>query len=258
MKNIFFFFVVLFPFLAFSQVKGDVSIEWSKKSEMTFGNSIKQIPHFEGSSYYYDSNNESLFYNLNLNNPVSFDENSLNITNLIYETISITEIGDLKISNIPNTINASVYSSISRDLRQTFLKITPIIKDGNEYKRVKSFSYTLNTGSARKLNTSKNKNTLSSSVLASGEWYRFYIEKSGVYKIPKNFLLDLGLNLNGIDPKKIKIYGNGGKMLPLSNSIYYPSDLTENAIQIQGENDGVFNDDDFILFYGEGTDNWND
>jgi hypothetical protein len=258
MKNIFFFFVILFPFLVFSQEKGDVVIEWAEKSEMTFGNSIKNIPHFKGSSYWYDSNLESLFYNLNLISSATFDEKSLQITNLIYETISTAQLGDLKISNIPNEINASVYSSESRNLRQTFLKMAPIIKDGNGYKRVKSFSYSLNIGSTRKLNASKNKNALSNSVLASGEWFRFYIEKSGVYKISKSFLQDLGLNLNGVDPKKIKIYGNGGKMLPLSNSIYYPSDLIENAIQIQGENDGVFNADDFILFYGEGTDNWNE
>jgi hypothetical protein len=258
MKNIFFSFVVLFPFLAFSQVKGDVTLEWVEKTEMTFGNSIKHIPHFKGSSYYYESNLESLFYNLNLANSATFDENSLQITDLIYETISTTQLGDLQLSNIPNAINASVYSSESRNLRQTFLKLSPIIKDGNGYKRVKSFSYVLNVGSSRKFNANKKRNALSNSVLASGEWFRFYIEKSGVYKISKSFLQDLGLNLNGVDPKKIKIYGNGGKMLPLSNSINYPSDLTENAIQIQGENDGVFNADDFILFYGEGTDNWND
>ncbi|TEB40800.1 hypothetical protein D0809_28770, partial [Flavobacterium circumlabens] len=57
--------------------------------------------------------------------------------------------------------------------------------------------------------------------------------------------------------KRIKIYGNGGRMLPLANNIYYPDDLTENAIQVSGENDGVFNNEDYILFYGEGVDNWN-
>ncbi|TRX35475.1 type IX secretion system sortase PorU [Flavobacterium sp. ZT3R18] len=258
MKNIFFYCIVLFPFLAFSQVKGDVVIEWAEKSEMAFGNSTRHIPHFKGSSYCYDSTQESLFYNLNIANSASLDENSLQITGMIYETISAAQLGDLNISNIPIAINASVYSSESRNLRQEFLKLSPIIKDGNGYKRVKSFSYVLNLGSARKLNTSKNKNVLSNSVLSTGEWFRFYIEKSGVYKISKSFLQDLGLNLNGLDPKKIKIYGNGGKMLPLSNSTFYPSDLTQNAIQIQGENDGVFDADDFILFYGEGTDNWND
>jgi hypothetical protein len=258
MKNIFFSFVVLLPFLAFSQVKGDVTLEWVEKTEMAFGNSTRHIPYFKGFSYCYDSNLGSLFYNLNLANSATFDENSLQITDLIYETISITQLGDLQFSNIPNAINASVYSIESRNLRQTFLKLAPIVKDANGYKRVKSFSYALNIGSARKFNATKNKNVLSNSVLASGEWFRFYIEKSGVYKISKSFLQDLGVNLNGVDPKKIKIYGNGGKMLPLSNNIFYPSDLTENAIQVQGEEDGVFNADDFILFYGEGTDNWYD
>jgi hypothetical protein len=44
-------------------------------------------------------------------------------------------------------------------------------------------------------------------------------------------------------------------MLPLSNSNYYPNDLTENAISI-GE-DGKFNAEDYILFYGQGIENWN-
>jgi predicted glycosyltransferase len=45
-------------------------------------------------------------------------------------------------------------------------------------------------------------------------------------------------------------------MLPLSNNIYYPSDLTENAIQLIGENDGIFDNED-ILFYAEGIDTYN-
>jgi hypothetical protein len=46
-------------------------------------------------------------------------------------------------------------------------------------------------------------------------------------------------------------------MLPLSNNIYYPSDLTENAIQLIGENDGIFDNEDYILFYAEGIDTYN-
>jgi hypothetical protein len=37
--------------------------------------------------------------------------------------------------------------------------------------------------------------------LATGEWYRFYIEKSGVYKISKSFLQELGINLNATNLK---------------------------------------------------------
>jgi hypothetical protein len=42
----------------------------------------------------------------------------------------------------------------------------------------------------------------------------------------------------------------------LSNNIYYP-DLTENAIQLIGENDGIFDNEDYILFYAEGIDTYN-
>jgi hypothetical protein len=60
-----------------------------------------------------------------------------------------------------------------------------------------------------------------------------------------------------MDPRTISLYGTGGRMLPLSNSINYPNDLIENAIKVVGERDGIFNNDDYILFYGEGIENWN-
>ncbi|OUD35534.1 type IX secretion system sortase PorU, partial [Flavobacterium sp. FPG59] len=93
---------------------------------------------------------------------------------------------------------------------------------------------------------------------ATGNWYRFYIEKSGVYKLSKRFLEQLGIDFKNVDAKKIKIFGNGGRMLPLSNNIAYPNDLMENTIQVIGENDGTFDDSDYVLFYGEGTDTWNE
>nr|WP_278019624.1 hypothetical protein [Flavobacterium ginsengisoli] len=102
----------------------------------------------------------------------------------------------------------------------------------------------------------KNRQAISNSVLASGDWYRFYIQKSGVYKIDRSFLQSLGFDASKANPRRIKIYGNGGRMLPLPNDTYYPNDLTENAIQVIGENDGVFNNEDYILFYAEGTDTW--
>jgi hypothetical protein len=99
--------------------------------------------------------------------------------------------------------------------------------------------------------------SIQNSVLSSGNWFRFYVEKSGVYLITKSFLSELGVDVN-TDPRTIKIYGNGGRMLPLRNDVFYPNDLEENAIHFVGEQDGVFNDADYILFYAEGVDNWND
>ena len=120
-----------------------------------------------------------------------------------------------------------------------------------------SLNYYFNkTSFGNKLVSTNSTSAIANSVLATGTWKRFYVEKSGVYKITKSFLSDLGFNPNSIDPQKIQIYGLGGKMAPLSNNAPYPNDLIENAIQVAGESDGAFNDDDYILFYGEGMDNW--
>ncbi|HEY9004675.1 MAG TPA: type IX secretion system sortase PorU [Ohtaekwangia sp.] len=93
-----------------------------------------------------------------------------------------------------------------------------------------------------------------SSVLGSGQWYKVAIGKNGVYRISFDDFKKMGFDASSIDPRKIKIYGNKGGMLPQANSVTRPADLTENAIFVQGESDGVFNSGDYILWYAEGAD----
>lgn len=64
----------------------------------------------------------------------------------------------------------------------------------------------------------------------------------------------MGFDPSTVDPRKIKIFGQGGGMLPQPNNVARPLDLIENAIVIQGESDGKFDKQDFILFYAEGPD----
>ena len=94
------------------------------------------------------------------------------------------------------------------------------------------------------------------SVLATGDFYKLAITnaKGGIYKIDRNFLAQLGINVQEINPKNIRIYGNGGGMLPQANSTNRANDLLENAIFVSGENDGKFDNNDYILFYAEGCD----
>lgn len=93
-----------------------------------------------------------------------------------------------------------------------------------------------------------------SSVLASGKWYKVAVEKNGVYKISSSTFRSMGFDLSQTDPRNIRIYGNEGGMLPQANAATRPADLTENAIFVSGESDGVFNSGDYILFYAQGPD----
>ena len=75
------------------------------------------------------------------------------------------------------------------------------------------------------------------SVLAAGDWYKFSIDTTGVFKIDKNLLQRIGINTNGLNPKNIQIFGNGGHLSPVLNSDVRNQDLKENAIFLDGEAD---------------------
>lgn len=214
------------------------------------------IPQFQSQYSDFDAETRQLFFSYSFPVLSRVDKNSVKVTNVVYESMTREQLGSLSVKGLPTNVNASIHPVKSRDKWTAVLRLSPIIKEGSGYKRIKSFSYSYGfEPSTRGEVEAFDFTTPSNSVLATGDWYRFYVEKSGVYKVSKSFLNDLGLDTN-VDPRTIKIYGNGGRMVPLNNSIEYPSDLEENAIAFIGEEDGQFNNDDYILFYAEGVDNW--
>jgi hypothetical protein len=93
------------------------------------------------------------------------------------------------------------------------------------------------------------------SVLSSGNWYQISIKDPGVYRVDANFLTALGIQLP-IPSASLRLFGNGGKMLPEANSVARPDDLLENAIQVLDGGDGQFDGKDYFLFYADGPDTW--
>lgn len=94
------------------------------------------------------------------------------------------------------------------------------------------------------------------SVLAMGDWYKLYISESGIYRVSYDDMKNLGINMNGLNPDKIRIFGNGGAMLNTTVVELDFDDLTENALKVVTANQGVFAPGDYVLFYGQGTLTW--
>lgn len=95
------------------------------------------------------------------------------------------------------------------------------------------------------------------SVLANGIWHKISVPGRGLYKISKSFFTNqLKIDPKNLDPRKIQLFGNGGKMLPESTNDTFIDDLEENAIYFKGESDGVFDDNDYLLFYASGPDTY--
>lgn len=98
----------------------------------------------------------------------------------------------------------------------------------------------------------------SQSRLAQGRWFRLGIPATGIYRITPEFLSQLtGEPSGNIDPRTIKIYGDGGGMLPESNAQFRHDDLVETPVFAQGEQDGRLDAGDYLLFYAGGAHAWN-
>ena len=256
MKKIFGLFFLLISSSIVSQNNGELKLEWDSYQETSIGGElVLRYPFFKGAEIDLNLDSRILTCRKVLKTNFKISENSL-VFSPVFETIPESEIYDLDKNRIPNNIEAKIQSVNARNEIISVLTFSPIIKTENTFKRVKSLSYSFNFKADVNRN-SASVSAIQNSVLANGDWYRFYVEESGIYRVSKSFLQSLGFNVN-VDPRNIKIYGNGGRMLPLLNDVDYPLDIKENAIQFVGEDDGVFNDEDYILFYAEGVDTWND
>jgi hypothetical protein len=252
MKKIIPTIALLISIFSYSQKK-KVDLIWKSIKTLTTEETIVNVPYFTPESNYNYSFNNNISYvdQWVVSTPV--DESSIAITNIVYAPIAKEELKDLKVNNIPNSIEYTLKNTLARDKKFAVLRVSPIVRDGlNNFKKISSF--TINYKYKKTASTQNRINNLvvTNSVLNTGTWYRFAINKTGVFKLNKDFLNSLGINTNTVNPKTIKIFGSGGKMLPYANNENYPLDPVENAIKVIGEEDGVFNINDYVLFYGEG------
>lgn len=257
MKKIIFLVFICFFTTSWSQNKVDINVNWTPTSPYFIGSYSIKIPQFKAPEFSFDDGNKSIIYSSFTPSSRPIEESSLIISDLVTVPISISELGELNRNNIPNSINASLSNVVAREKYNTVFSFSPLIKQNDTYYKVVSLRYAFAYSNKRQAAAPSDFTSVYNSVLATGDFYRFYITKSGVYKISRDFLQQLGINTSGLDPRKIQVYGNGGRMIPLKNNVPYPADLTENAVQVVGEEDGLFDSSDYILFYGEGVDNWN-
>lgn len=184
------------------------------------------------------------------------NEKSIRFDNITYGVLTNTQIGNIDKQKLPSVATIKLLNSKARGKNNHILVVSPLINENGVIKKVTSFDVSYNF-SANRTFSSNNPEDITSSVLASGNFYRFAVHESGVHRIDANFLNQIGINTGNLNPRKLKIYGNGGRMLPLINSANEHYDVAENAITVVGEEDGAFNEGDYILFYAEGPKKWN-
>ncbi|MBL0342303.1 MAG: type IX secretion system sortase PorU [Bacteroidetes bacterium] len=220
-------------------------------------NESVKLLYFEGAIY--DGTTNSLpYYTERIIHPFPGLEAVVTLKNAQYEPFSSTAVLDLsKIGSEP-VVNARVMT----EKKQPFLGISilPLRKNflTGALERLVAFDLDIQPGAPLKFPAPSSVTaTAANSVLASGNWYKLAVNTSGIHIITVAFLQQLGMNPATVNPSKIRLFGNGGGMLPFLNSEFRHDDLAENAIFVNdGGTPGVFDGNDFVLFYGETPNNW--
>ncbi len=86
-------------------------------------------------------------------------------------------------------------------------------------------------------------------------WYKIAVNRSGLYRITGAALEQSGLVLDNLQSDSVHLYNAGGLPLDVQNANARPQ-FTEVAILVEDMGDGVFDSNDYIVFYGEAVDRW--
>ncbi|RLD58253.1 MAG: hypothetical protein DRJ05_08335, partial [Bacteroidetes bacterium] len=259
-NTLLFFLSIVFPVLLFSNVQRyERTIVWKgvKTINIDDGHSISVLD-FDGAGHKLDLGVMPV-YAERFSIPFKDFDFNVELRNQIFEPIPQDQL--------PLMENAIVLGSevlpdkhLSMELKKPYASVSFIPIRKNEitgfYERLVSFEVVIEVDENSSFLGPQAKDYIDNSVLGSGSWYKLAVKQDGIYKISYQELADMGMGVASINPKNIRVYGNGGGMLPENPTKQRYDDLMENAIFVSGEDDGSFDPGDYVLFYGQSPHEW--
>ncbi len=92
-------------------------------------------------------------------------------------------------------------------------------------------------------------------MLSKGNWVKIGVPNEGVYQVSGAQLKGAGLGAK-INSNQVQLFGMDLSKLTERVPNGLPDSLTEMAIEMQDGGDGIFDDQDILLFYAQGKEKW--
>jgi hypothetical protein len=180
---------------------------------------------------------------------------TMRLKNVVYEAIAEAEISVL---NAPFTkTEPELIQHYSRKEQIITYCVVPVRWNTEQklLERIVSFEIETN-GNDLSAMLNKTEAQGDTSVLASGFWYRLGVTQTGVYKITPQLLAECGFSTSNLPTDQLRVYGNGKGMLPESNALNPEPELHEIPLYVNDGGDGLFNGNDYALFFANGPHQW--
>lgn len=258
-KSLLIFFLFLNVMLFSQTIQKDFHLDW-KQILIANQSDSEQVQIFSFSDAVYNGAYGLLpYFRFDIKLEEDVEDLKVQVNNQLFQLEAISK----EISSHPAFQNISdeiqVRIAIKREHAGKIARIefVPIKRNSilNAFSIMSSFSLDIEFVKPTIKKTYAEYGTLEESVMASGDWYKFKVNKSGIFKISGSDLQNAGISLSNLNPSKISVFGFGGMLKEKNADFRYP-DIPELAIQVVDGNDGKFDVADYLLFYAQGPDTW--
>lgn len=250
-----FAFIFAFNFHLSAQITDsfEVKLQWNEPEKFCFYDDTITRISFENAFYddYKDIKYPLFKYELSVHTDAL--EPSFEVLVKEFEPVPESEL-----LYLPSEIYSEPYSYhyiiASRDNVNLKFLLSPFFKNDDGMMRIVSCEVTY---SLKEIKKEKRINRYAeNSVLSTGTWYKMSLASTGIYRLTYSDLVSMGINVSSLNPKNIRLFHNGGGVLPVFNREFRNDDLVEIPIYVHGESDGAFDENDYVLFYGRGPWVW--
>ncbi len=245
--------LIFLPLCLWSQ-QLEVRLYWDGTQQLQLGELSKEVPSATDQTVFYDD--QSKRFSITISKSINTHSNTAySIQNI--QTQAFEKELDLDLSQFNESPDVLIYKTKGRANNQVVIEMEPFVVKNNKLHTVTGFTIIPKTTVLSRTQRFQQFSTVTASHPISG--FRFEVDKTGIYKITGKFLRGLGMPIANVDPKTLKIHGKGGQMIPLINSEIndYNYGFSENPLQLVGMDDGVIGEEDYILFYAYGSNEWN-
>ena len=184
--------------------------------------------------------------------PTQHEACNIEIIEANYVNILDADLDKVSVDNLSDTVKYKYFVGTERTQNFIFFYLEPFRVVNSIVQKLSSFKIQIHGLESVK---KQKKHFVNNSILNTGTWYKLGVSQSGIHKLDSEFLSLMGIDPLSINPHHIRIYGNKSGVLPEGGEVSI-DDLKELSISVVGADDGFFNEDDLILFYGESPHVW--
>ncbi len=253
------FLPVIFLFL-FQGIIGQTTyftrnIEWEVPLTKNVSGNFKDITSFKN-SYYQDIKSLFPLYYNNIAIEDKISDYSLSLIRTETQVISRDHLPAYFTDELTDNFELKSYSSIENGKNIIQYTIFPFRLNPLTGKTERLLSFALQLDVTEKLQAAekgmRKSHKIINSPLATGDWYKIRVEQEGIHKITYSDISGLGI----ANPDNVRIYGWGGRRLPEDSREGIQHEFVEIPVFMDRGDDGIFNNNDYLLFYALGTVSW--